>query len=118
MRCFLSDLVIPKGKESREHLVPKHFLPPKIYSLQENIVPAIKIINSIKSDLFPCQWETVKYDRLFYALVNYNLRNDDKSIVRQVLNNGLPERNPCNYCICTQYKRFCIKRMKDEQKNR
>lgn len=107
-RCFLSGLEIPQGKLSKEHLAPKSKLPYKIASLPYNIVPAIKIFNNIKGDLFLCEWEKVKYDLCFTAL-GWNLKFADRKLVEKALADGMPKINPCKYCICMFYQEYCVK---------
>lgn len=106
--CFLSGLSIPNGKFSKEHLAPRHFLPPELYTLPANIVPAIKIFNYVKGDRFLCEWEEYKYDLCYHALLHWNIKQSDKKLLQRALN-GMPLLNPCKYCICRIYKDYCIK---------
>lgn len=105
--CFLSGIEIPNGKRSTEHYAPKS----RIKTLAQhpyNIVPAIKIFNHIKGSLMPCEWEEQKYDLIYHAYKNWHIKLSDKKLLRQALN-GMPKINPCEYCICSQYKQYCIK---------
>lgn len=107
--CFLSGLEIPRRKYSLEHLAPRHFLPKELYTLPANLVPSIKIFNYVKADRFLCEWETQKYDLCYHAYLNWNIHQSDRKLLRQALN-GMPKINPCEYCICSIYKDYCIKR--------
>lgn len=104
--CFLSGIEIPKGKYSKEHYVPKSRAP-FIAQHPYNIFPAIKIINHIKGNLMPCEWEDQKYDLIYTAYKNWHLRRDNKRILRQALN-GMPKINPCEFCVCAYYNKYCI----------
>lgn len=105
--CFLSGIEIPKGKYSKEHYCPKSRL--KILAQHPyNIRPAIKIFNQIKGGRMPCEWESQKYDLIYYAYKNWNLKLSDKKLLRQALN-GMPKINPCEYCLCSQFQQYCIK---------
>lgn len=108
MKCILSGLEIPPGKFSREHYVPRCMVPPEIASLKGNIYPAVKIMNTIKGHLYPCEWEKQKYRLIYNALFNWHIKPHDKKILRLALK-GMPEINPCEYCICMQYQQYCIK---------
>lgn len=105
--CFLSGIEIPKCKYSREHYCPKSRLG-IIAQHQYNIFPAIKIFNHIKGNLMPCEWEEQKYDLIYHAYKNWHIKPADKKLLRQALN-GMPKINACEYCICSQYKQYCIK---------
>lgn len=107
--CFLSGIEIPRGKESVEHYAPKSRIPKGIAQQSYNLFPAIKVINFAKGNLMPCEWEDVKYERLYYAYINWKLKPSDKKILRQALN-GMPKINPCQYCICANYVQYCINR--------
>ena len=76
--CFLSKLKIPANKISIEHYYPKCLLPPRIYSLNDNIFLAHKTLNHIKADLPPCVWEEQKYKLTFQAIEYYHLPKKDK----------------------------------------
>lgn len=106
--CFLSGIEIPKGKFSREHLVPRSQVPEYISGQHYNIKPSIKIFNYIKGNRFLCEWEEQKYDLIEYAYKNWRIKPADKKLLRQALN-GMPKINPCEHCICSQYKQYCVK---------
>ena len=98
--CFLSGLEIPKGRFSREHYYPVSLLPRNFKNMQQNIFPAHKVINEIKSNMLPCRWEEKKFDRVFYAIEHYDLRSADKEFCRKTLENWEVYRiNPCQWCI-------------------
>lgn len=109
-KCFLSGLTIPAGQYSIEHLAPRHFLPKELYTLPTNIVPAIKVFNFIKSDRFLCEWEEQKFDLCYHAYYHWNIKRADRLLLEKALKQGLPKINPCEYCICTIYRDYCVKR--------
>lgn len=105
--CFLSGIEIPKGKYSREHYCPKSRLGSAAQN-HYNIYPAIKIFNHIKGNLMPCEWEEQKYDLIYHAYQNWHVKPEDRKLLRQALN-GMPKINPCEYCMCSFYKQYCVK---------
>ena len=107
--CFLSGLEIPKGRFSREHYFPQSKIPRNFHFTMQNIFPAHKVINEIKSSLLPCQWEEKKFDRVYYAIEHYDIRVADREFCRKTLENWEEYRiNPCSWCImqnnCTRQK--------------
>lgn len=110
----MSGLEIPKGKYSVDHYVAKYWLPPKLYSLEQNKVPSIKIINCIKGIKMPCEWEDQKYDLCSYALENYNLNKSDRNIIINALDRFATEKdklNPCQHCLLSSTaKEYCYAR--------
>jgi hypothetical protein len=108
MKCILSGIEIPPRKYSVEHYCPRCHLPIELAKLPYNIYPAIKVFNNIKGALYPCEWEEQKYDRIYHALNNWNLKNSDRKLCRQALN-GMPKINPCDFCIASIYSEYCIK---------
>ncbi len=98
--CFLSGLEIPKGKYSKEHYVPKSRAPRFITANPDNIFPAHKIINHIKQNLLPCEWEDKKWTLTYHALHSWNLRHDDARFVARTLQNWESYHiNPCKFCL-------------------
>ena len=107
--CFLSDLEIPIGKVTREHYYPKSHLPSKIYSMPFNIVPAHKIINNIKGDLLPCQWEQQKINLSYIAIKKYHITNQNRLFLKLAIDNWqFYKINPYKYCIATKFKEYSI----------
>lgn len=107
--CFLSGLIIPKGRFSREHFYPQSKIPQNFHTNIQNIFPAHKVINEIKSNLKPCQWEEKKFDRVSYAIQWYDIRVSDREFCRKTLENWETYKmNPCVWCImqnsCTKAK--------------
>ena len=101
--CFLSGLEIPQGRISTDHYYPKCFLPPCLKGERANLFPAHKIINSIKGNLFPCAWEEQKFELVWHAIHEYNIRSKDKEFCRRALKNWEEYRlNPCYWCIMNQ----------------
>lgn len=100
MICFLSGLEIPKGRKSVDHFYPRSLLPDKLRATPENLFPAHKTINEIKSNLEPCVWEEKKRDRVYYAITHYNLKEQDINFCIRTLENWEEYKiNPCQYCI-------------------
>ena len=98
--CFLSGMPIPKGRFSREHFYPQSKIPPHFHYTIQNIYPAHKVINEIKSNLKPCQWEERKFDRVSYAIQWYDIRVADREFCRKTLENWESYKmNPCTWCI-------------------
>lgn len=110
LKCCLSGLTINSPADySLEHYVPKSRAPEAITSNPYNLYPAIKILNTIKSDLLPCQWEVAKVERCYRALKNYHLKTREKQIVQaaiQIYESETP-RNPCEMCILSLSQHYC-----------
>lgn len=106
--CFLSGLEIPKGQYSVEHFAPRSRIPKTIAQQSYNLYPAIKVINFAKGNLMPCEWMEQRQYRLEYAYENWKLKPIDRQIIRKALDKGLPEINPCEYCICSKYTQYCV----------
>lgn len=98
--CFLSGLEIRKGRNSTEHYYPKSLIPHNFRFTKQNLFPADKVINTIKSNLEPCRWERVKFDRVWHAIKHYDLRTSDREFCRKTLENWETYRqDPCKWCI-------------------
>lgn len=98
--CFLSGLEIPKGRFSKEHYYPRSLIPYNFRTNIQNIFPAHKVINEIKSNLLPCRWEEKKFDRVYFAIEHYDLRAADREFCRKTLDNWEQYKiNPCQWCI-------------------
>lgn len=98
--CFLSGLEIRKGKHSTEHYFPKSLIPYGFKFTKQNLFPADKVVNTIKSNMKPCRWEEKKFDRVYYAIQHYDLRVSDREFLKKVLDNWETYRiNPCTWCI-------------------
>ena len=112
--CFLSGLEIPPNEFSTDHLVAKHWLPKRLYNLEENQVPAIKIINTIKGVCMPCEWEDKKIGLCHHALENWNLKQFNRTIIIKALARFATEKeplNPCQHCILSSVaKEYCYAR--------
>lgn len=108
--CFLSGLEIPDGKQSLEHYYPKSLLPSRIYSLRENIVPACKIMNNVKGNLRPCEWEERKYGLTLYAIKKYHINNQNRKFLKKALLNWETYKiNPCDHCVARKFEEYCVK---------
>jgi hypothetical protein len=99
-KCILSGLEIPEGKETREHLVPKSRL---LYRIDDpaNIFPAHKVINCMKGDLLPCEFENLKYHLAQKAIYEWNIKRADKDFIIRAALNWSEGYNPnwCDICI-------------------
>lgn len=100
MKCVLCDLEIPKGKESIEHYLPKSRVPMCMWNRQENKFYAHYMLNAIKSNHLPCEWEEMKFDLTYKALINWRIKDDDKKFLREAIANWeIWHRSPCELCI-------------------
>lgn len=108
--CFLSGLEIPVGKESVEHYFPRSLLPSNIAGLKENKYPASKIVNQVKGNLLPCQWEEQKIGLTLYAIKVYHIKSFDRKFLRATLKNWETYKiNPCDFCIGSKLREYCCK---------
>ena len=97
--CILSGLPIPAGQKSKEHYVPRSRLPDAYKGDRNNIYYAIRIINNIKGNLLPCEWEENKYHILTTALT-YHLTTTQKKLIHRAIDNMKHYTiDPCAYCI-------------------
>lgn len=109
--CFLSGLEIPPGKYSKEHYVPISRAPRFITSNPANIFPAHRIINHIKQNFLPCEWEDKKWNLTYHALHDWNLKQADKYFVARTGTLGVSDESNKSGIIVepdTQLK-LCIK---------
>lgn len=112
MKCFLSDLDIPKGMHSIEHITPKHWLPPMLYNMRENKAPAIKVFNCMKADLYLCQWYDLRMGIAYKALDKWHLKHREKEVIEQGIQNFRKNVTPypCDLCICYKIApQFCVR---------
>lgn len=102
--CILSGLQILDPRElTLEHYYPKSRGPRYETTQSYNIFPAYKIINGIKSDLIPCEWEDSKEFLMRKTYNKGHLRRKDLEIVAKALDNLEEYRiNPCTYCILSK----------------
>ena len=102
-RCVLSDLEIPKGKQNIEHYIPKSRVPKYIWSNPYNLFPAHQVVNSIKSNLMPCEFEEKKFDLTYHAMYNWRIRFADREFLQKTLEHWEEwHRNPCDLCLLNQ----------------
>lgn len=99
--CILSGLEIPKGKQNIEHLVPKSRVPKYIANNPYNLYPAHKVINCIKGNLLPCEFERTKYSLAYHALQSWHIKSDDREFIRRTIENWETEYQPdwCSICL-------------------
>lgn len=99
-KCILSGLDIPDGKGNLEHLVPRGRVYPLING-RSNVFPALKIINSIKGNLLPCEFEKLKYKLADKALNDWNIKQVDRNLIREAMIRWDEGYNPnwCDICI-------------------
>lgn len=103
--CFLSGEPIIRIKDlTKEHYCPKSKVAPYIANDPYNIKPAIKIVNSIKGDLFPCEWEEVKLERVYHAIRNYNLDSYERALLNLVFEKYKIEGQKDVCPLCVLYK--------------
>lgn len=108
--CFLTGLPILRRSDwSREHYAPKSRIPPFLAQQPYNIRPALKIINSIKGNLLPCEWIEQRAALCYRALQHYNLNSQQRAQVlksMEIFINAAPV-NPCAACICARAPEYC-----------
>lgn len=111
LKCCICGLLIRSTKDvSVEHWVPKSRTTNQFYSVPENKKPALKIINQIKGNLLPCEWEETKISRCYYALEHYNLNLHNKNLIIAALDRFATEKgplNPCQHCVLSLAKEYC-----------
>ena len=99
--CILSCLEIPTGKYNKEHLVPRSRVPARIANNPLNIHPCHKVLNCIKGNLLPCEFEEMKYSLSYHAIEAWNIKNEDKDFVRRAIINWEHNYQPnwCDICL-------------------
>ena len=65
-----------------------------------NLRPSIKIVNNIKGNLLPCEWEEQKVSRVYKAIYTYKLDSYELSLLKKLLEKWIkaPIVKPCNKC--------------------
>lgn len=99
--CILSNLEIPEGKESREHYLPKNRTIKKLWNDPRNVFWAHYVLNSIKGDYLPCEWQELRWALTYNAIHKWRIQDDDKEFLRRAMRqweNGW-SRNPCDLCL-------------------
>lgn len=107
MKCILCDLEIPTGKESREHYCCKSRFPKYIWNSPQNIFYAHYMLNAIKANYLPCEFEELKVDLTYKALKYWRLSNEDREFLNKAIDNWqVWNRNPCELCLakCNERK--------------
>lgn len=109
--CCLSGLLIENPKDlSREHYVPKARAPEFYTLFPYNIHPALKIMNSIKGAMLPCEWMLLREEKLTYALDHWNLTAHNRELIIKALDRFATEKgvlDPCQYCILSTAPEQC-----------
>lgn len=108
--CILSGLEIPHGKYSWEHFYPKSCLPEHLANNPYNIWWAVRVYNNVKGNLLPCVWMERRYSLCYNAVQNWNLKRSDRLLLQIGLEDGLPDYDPCYYCIANKVKEFCLQK--------
>ena len=106
--CILSGLVIPAGKESIEHYLPKSRVPMCMWNRPENKFYAHYMLNAVKGNHLPCEWKEMKFDLVYKALYNWRIKQDDKDFLHAAIKNWeFYNPNPCEHCLakCNQKER-------------
>lgn len=111
LHCALCGCLIEAREDiSVEHYVPKARTTHDLSGNSYNIRPAIKIINSIKGSLLPCEWHLIRRERLLYAIKYWRLTRHDEAIIIKALARLATEKdllNPCQNCILSNAKEQC-----------
>lgn len=110
LKCCLSGMTITNPNDySLEHYCPKSRIPESLANNPYNLHPALKVLNMIKGDLLPCQWEVAKIERCYNALKHYRLKAKDRRIVEGAIKIYESEspKNPCEMCILNLAKYYC-----------
>lgn len=111
LHCALCGCLIESRKDlSVEHYVPKTRASTVFSQNMFNLRPALAIINNIKGDLLPCEWEVLKSQKCLHALQHYNLTAPNKILIIRALDRFATEKdmlNPCQDCILSSAKEQC-----------
>lgn len=98
--CFLSGLEAPLKKKSVEHYCPKSLVPQYIWDNSANKFYVHRELNWIKGARLPCEWEELKFDLCYKAMLHWRMKNDDREFVRKAIKNWEHyQLNPCQYCL-------------------
>lgn len=104
--CYLCDEPILRPKDlTKEHYCPKSRVPRYIAQSPYNIKPAIKIVNNIKGNLMPCEWEDRKVFLIYRALQSYHIDRFERQLLTRVLEKYQKE-GPQYVCDQCAMKRF------------
>lgn len=112
--CALCGLPI-KSDLTVEHLAAKSRFPDFIAYNPKFVVPAIKVMNSLKGNLLLCEWEEQKIDLCYKALENWNLKRKERRVIIKALARFATEKpklTDCQHCLLSEAKEFCY-----EQRN-
>lgn len=100
--CFLSgEPIIRLDDITKEHYCPKSRVPMTVWNHPYNIKPAIKIINSIKGNLLPCEWYECREQACKYALENYKIDDYERDLLKRCIFKFKKDKNknPCQECV-------------------
>ena len=84
---------------SLEHYCPLCRVSYDIAKQYDNIFPAIKVINHLKSGLLPCEWHAQRQDLLSQAIRKAHNNRDRKIFIDALQNTNFYKINPCTYCV-------------------
>lgn len=58
------------------------------------------MLNAVKSNYLPCEWEEMKFDLTYHALMHWRIQEDDKEFLKAAIENWqVWHRNPCELCL-------------------
>lgn len=99
--CILSGLKIKNINDlSIEHYCPLSRVSYQLSTQEANLYPAYKIINNIKGNLLPCEFEEEKIQLYKMILYKNKLKDHDRKIVEKALDySDKYIINPCFYCV-------------------
>lgn len=98
--CILSGLQITNLKDlSLEHYCPICRVSYDIAKQYDNLFPAIKVINHLKSGLLPCEWHAQRQNLLSQAIRKAHNNRDRKIFIDALQNTNFYKINPCTYCV-------------------
>lgn len=104
IRCGLPLILAKKIVWNREHLCPKSRTPGYIHNNPNNIVWYPAILNSIKGNLFPCEWNALKDTIKYKAINRYNLKNIERDAI--IYSIGEIDMINCEDC-CAKNTKYC-----------
>lgn len=80
----------------------------RIWNNKNNIFWAHYLLNAVKGNYLPCEWEELKYGLTYYALGHWRIRDDDRDFLLRAMDNwAIYQPDPCALCLakCNQKER-------------